>query len=186
MDLDGDHHGYNLNQNYGRSDMSPFWQIEPAAVDSGVWTPGANRSGDERKPRTEQRAATAEVNGGYQVQANEAVQKKEEAVMGVQSVPTWAMYAEAMNKFRRSASAFMEHVHLLTEARAAYQEAISVGTELRKRLDVGDDTLSSLMGQLEQVVNVHLSEPVPDRKKPELVKGEASKGKSENAEATFP
>jgi hypothetical protein len=166
--------------------MSPFWQIEQVAGNNSVGTPGANRSRDERKRRTEQQVATAPENGGNQVAGNDAVQKKEEAVTGVQSVPTWATYAEAMNKFRRSASAFMEHVHLLTEARAAYQEAISVGTELRKRLDVGDDTLRSLMGQLEQVVNVHMSEPVPDRKKPELVKGETSRGRNESAEATFP
>jgi hypothetical protein len=166
--------------------MSPFWQIEQAAGNSGVGTSGADHSGDERKLRTDQRVATADENGGYQVAGNDAVQKKEEAATGVQSVPSWATYAEAMNKFRRSASAFMEHVHLLTEARTAYQEAISVGTELRKRLDVGDDTLRSLMGQLEQVVNVHMSEPVSDRKKPELVKVETSRGKNESAEAAFP
>jgi hypothetical protein len=73
----------------------------------------------------------------------------------------------------------MEHVHLLTEARTAYQEAMAVGTALRSRLDAGDQTLKSLMSQLEQVVNVHLSEPVLDRKKPELVKGEPIRGRTE-------
>jgi hypothetical protein len=93
--------------------------------------------------------------------------------------PTFAMYAEAANKFRNSATAFMEHVHLLTEARGAYQEAMSVSTELRNRLDAGDQTLRSVMTQLEQVVNDHLSEPVLDRKKPELVKGEPTRAKNE-------
>jgi hypothetical protein len=37
----------------------------------------------------------------------------------------------------------MEHVHLLTEARSAYHEAITVGTTLRNRLDAGDQTLKS-------------------------------------------
>ncbi len=103
--------------------------------------------------------------------------KKDEGV-GTQAVPTWAMYAEAMNNFRRSASSFMEHVHLLTEARMAYQEAMSVGTELRNRLDSGDQVLRSVMAQLEQVINDHLSEPVVDRKRPELVREEQLRGKN--------
>jgi hypothetical protein len=108
-----------------------------------------------------------------------AMWKKEE---GTDTVPTltFAMYAEAANKFRNSATAFMEHVHLLTEARGAYQEAMSVSTELRNRLDAGDQTLRSVMTQLEQVVSDHLSElPVLDRKKPELVKVESTRAKNE-------
>jgi hypothetical protein len=88
-----------------------------------------------------------------------------------QPMPSWATYGEAMNEFTKAATAFMEHVHLLTEARTAYQEAMSVGAELRKRLDAGDRTLRGLMNQLEQVVSVHMSE-TPDGKKPELVKNE--------------
>src|ERR1700681_596757 len=99
---------------------------------------------------------------------NDAMPKREENT-GTQPVPTLTMYAEAMNKFSRSATAFMEHVHLLTEARTAYQEAMSVGTELRNRLDAGDRTLRGLMTQLEQVVSAHLGEPPLDGKKPELV-----------------
>lgn len=109
---------------------------------------------------------------------NDAITKHEDKVE-TQPVPTWATYAEAMNKFSKSARAFMEHVHLLTEARTAYQEAVSVGAELRNKLDAGDQTLKSLMSQLEQVVNAHLAEPVLDRKKPELVKGELSRGRVE-------
>jgi hypothetical protein len=52
---------------------------------------------------------------------------------------------EAANRFRSSAEAFMEHVHLLTEARSAYQQAMSASTELRNRLDAGDQTLRSVM-----------------------------------------
>jgi hypothetical protein len=103
---------------------------------------------------------------------------KRDEVVGTQAAPTWAMYAEAMNKFRRSASSFMEHVHLLTEARMAYQEALTVGNELRNRLDSGDQVLSSVMTQLEQVINDHLSEPVVDRKRPELVREEQVRGKN--------
>jgi hypothetical protein len=103
---------------------------------------------------------------------------KKEDDMGTQPVPTWAMYAEAMNNFSRSATAFMEHVHLLTEARTAYQEAMAVGTALRNRLDAGDQTLRSLMTQLEQVVNDHLGEPALE-KKLELVKDDSTRAKSE-------
>src|ERR1700687_2771459 len=97
--------------------------------------------------------------------------KREDGV-GTQPMPSWAMYAEAMNKFTRSATAFIEQVHLLTQARTAYQEAMVVGTDLRNRLDAGDKTLRDLMTQLEQVVSAHLGEPPLDGKNPELVKGE--------------
>lgn len=106
-------------------------------------------------------------------QMSEPMWKREDGI-GTQPMPTLAMYAEAMNKFNRSARAFMEQVHLLTEARIAYQEAMSVGTELRNRLDAGDQTLRSLMTKLENIVQDHLSGTVPDRKKPELVRSEPS------------
>jgi hypothetical protein len=102
---------------------------------------------------------------------SEPMWKRDDSI-GTQPMPSWAMYAEAMNKFSRSATAFMEHVHLLTEARTAYQEAVSVGSELRNRLDAGDRTLRGLMTQLEQVVSAHLGETPLGGKKPELVKGE--------------
>jgi|ERR1700730_8382708 hypothetical protein len=105
--------------------------------------------------------------------------KKEDSVT-TQPIPTMAMYTEAMNKFTKSAKDFMEHVHLLTEARDAYQEAVTASKALRNSLDAGDQTLRSLMTQLEQVVNVHLGEPTPDRKKPELVKTEASRVNSDS------
>lgn len=116
-----------------------------------------------------------------------ALWKKEDGV-GPQPTPTVTMYTEAMNKFTKSATAFMEQVHLLTEARDAYQEAMASNAALRKSLDLGDQALRSLMSQLEQVVNAHLSEPLPDKKRPELVRVEATGEKSENtsASATFP
>ncbi len=107
---------------------------------------------------------------------------------GIRAVPTWTIYAEAMNKFRKSGSTFMEHVHLLTEARTAYQEAMSVGTELRNRLDSDDQVLRSVMTQLEQVISDHFSEPLVDKKRPELVREEQTR--EENAatgtETSFP
>ena len=103
---------------------------------------------------------------------------KEEGI-DAERAPTWAMYVEAMNRFSGSAKAFMEHVHLLTEARDAYHEAMTASTALRNRLDACDQTLRSLMAQLAQVVNDHLGEPVLDRKKPELVKVESTRAKNE-------
>jgi hypothetical protein len=104
---------------------------------------------------------------------------KKEDVVSAQPTPTWATYAEAMNKFTKSATAFMEHVHLLTEARDAYQEAMTASTALRNRLDAGDQTLRSLSAELAQVVNDHFDETTLDRKKPELVKGEATRTTSQ-------
>jgi uncharacterized protein HemX len=75
---------------------------------------------------------------------------------------------------RSSATAFKEHVHLLTEARSAFQEAISASTELRHWLDVSDEALKSVMTQLQQVINDHMSVRVPDRKKPALVRSDPS------------
>jgi exonuclease VII small subunit len=98
---------------------------------------------------------------------------KKENDGGPQSTPSVTMYTEAMNKFTKSATAFMDQVHLLTEARDAYQEAMEVSAALRKSLDAGDQTLRSLMTQLEQVVSTHLSEPVPDKKRPEPAKVDA-------------
>src|SRR6202022_1485255 len=108
--------------------------------------------------------------------------KKEEGV-STQPTPTMAMYTEAMNNFTRSATAFMEHVHLLTEARDAYQMAIAASASLRNSLDAGDQALRSLMTQMEQVVNVHLGEASRDKKKPEALKVEAIRT---NGDSTTP
>ena len=97
---------------------------------------------------------------------------KKEDVAGAQ--PTLTMYTEAMNKFTKSASAFMEQVHLLTEARDAYEEAMTASTALRNSLDANDQTLRSLITQLEQVVNTHFGESIPDKKKLEPMKVEAT------------
>lgn len=116
----------------------------------------------------------------------ETTWKKEDSKVSLPT-PTWALYSEAVNKFRGSAEAFMAHVHLLNEARIAYQEAMSTSTELRNRLDAGDEALRSVMTQLEQVVNDHLL-GVPDRKRPELVKSDPTRGKFEGTGTgpTFP
>jgi hypothetical protein len=105
--------------------------------------------------------------------------KKADA-MSSQPTPTMAMYTEAMDKFTKSATAFMEHVHLLNEARDAYHEAVSASSTIRRSLDASDQALRSLMTQLEQVVDDHLGEPALERKKLELVKAEATRTSGEN------
>src|SRR2546422_8243900 len=83
---------------------------------------------------------------------------KKENDVGTQPTPTMATYSEAMDKFTKSATAFMEHVHHLTQARDAYQEAMTVSTAIRNSLDAGDQALRSLLLQLEQRSEEHTSE----------------------------
>ena len=114
----------------------------------------------------------------------EAIWKKDESE-GTKPAPTWSIYSEAMNKSRTSAEEFMAQVHLLNEARVAYQEALSTSIELRNRLDSGDEALRSVMAQLEQVVTDHFSD-VTERKRPELAKVEPFKGKTEGMGNSVP
>ena len=100
---------------------------------------------------------------------------KKEEDMSTQPTPTLATYTDAMNKYTRYATAFMEHVHLLTEARDAYEEAMTTSRALRNSLDAGDQALRSLMTQMEQMINSHLSEPALEKKRPEPVKVEATR-----------
>jgi hypothetical protein len=105
---------------------------------------------------------------------------KKENDVGTQPTPTMAMYSEAMDKFSTSATAFMEHVHHLTRARDAYQEAMTVSAAIRHSLDAGDQALRSLMLQLEQAINVNLGRPAPDKKRPEPVKVETARADGES------
>src|SRR5438552_6459969 len=118
---------------------------------------------------------------------SEAMWKKENDV-GTQPTPTMATYSEAMDKFTKSATAFMEHVHHLTQARDAYQEVMTVSTAIRNSLDAGDQALRSLLLQLEQAVNFNLGKPPLDKKRPEPVRAEAARadGESTGAVKMFP
>jgi len=100
---------------------------------------------------------------------------KKDIPASTQPPPSMATYTDAMNKFTKAATTFMEHVHLLTEARDAYQAAMAASTAIRNNLEAGDQALRSLMTQMEQVVNAHLGEPAPDKKKPEPLKPDALK-----------
>ena len=104
------------------------------------------------------------------------------------ATPSMSTYTDAMNKFTKSATAFMEHVHLLTEARDAYQMAIAASASLRNSLDSGDQALRSLMTQMEQVVNTHLEDIPLEKRKPEAPKAEALKVEAirTNRDSTVP
>jgi hypothetical protein len=95
---------------------------------------------------------------------------KKDVASSTQPPPSMATYTDAMNKFTRAATAFMDHVHLLSEARDAYQAAMTASTALRNSLETGDQALRSLMTQMEQVVSAHLAEPSPDKKKIEAMR----------------
>ena len=95
-------------------------------------------------------------------------------------------YVGAVEDFRKSATAFMQHVDLLSKARDAYQQAMTASAELRTVLDAGDENLRSLMAQMEQALNLHMAKPVIDRlavdkKKPEPVKAEPTKANGESS-----
>jgi hypothetical protein len=92
-----------------------------------------------------------------------------------------ATYIGAVEGFRKSATAFMQHVDLLSQARDAYQQAMTASADLRAVLDTGDENLRTLMAQLEQALNLHMAKPVLDRKKPEPVKVDGNKVNGESA-----
>jgi hypothetical protein len=98
-----------------------------------------------------------------------------------------AKYMDAVEDFRESATAFIQHLNLLAQAREAYQQAMTASAELRSVLDAGDENLRMLMTQLDQALDLHTGKPVLDKKKPEPVKVEIkANGESVGAVRTFP
>jgi hypothetical protein len=96
---------------------------------------------------------------------------------------TLATYKEAVLEFTENAQKFIECIPLLKKSRDTYQQAMRASAELRSALDVGDETLLTLMGHLVQAVKGHLEDTVPDRKKPEPVKVRAIRAEGESAHA---
>ena len=90
--------------------------------------------------------------------------------------PTMNTYTEAVKEFTTNATAFIEHLSLLTKARAAYEEAMRASTEMRRALDAGDENLRTLMTQLEQRINFQELQSAPDKKAPGPTKVERMKG----------
>ena len=93
--------------------------------------------------------------------------------------PTMQTYTEAVNEFTKNATAFIEHIPLLTKAWAAYEEASSASREMRKVLDAGDQKLRTLISQLEQAVDLQGMKPALDKKSPEPAKVERIRGTDE-------
>lgn len=96
--------------------------------------------------------------------------------------PTMQTYTEAVIEFTKNATAFIEHLPLLTKARTAYEEAMRASAEMRKVLDAGDEDLRTLLRQLELGVNLHGIKPAPDKKNPESAKVERMRGTDEGGE----
>jgi hypothetical protein len=99
--------------------------------------------------------------------------------------PTMNTYTEAVKEFTANATAFIEHLPLLTKARAAYEEAMRASTEMRKVLDASDENLRTLMTQLEQQVNPRELKPAIDKKPPEPTKIERLKTTDEAGGRAF-
>jgi hypothetical protein len=87
-----------------------------------------------------------------------------------------AAYTEAVNEVTKNATAFIEHLPLLTKARDAYDRAMKASAEMRRVLDSDEEHLRALMTQLAQVLNDHVVKPAAEKKRPELAKLEATRG----------
>lgn len=125
-----------------------------------------------------------DTNPSLQESQPEVAAGQPEQVQQQLSSSTLDAYTQAVRKFTKSASAFIECLPLLTEARAAYEEAAKASAELRKVLDSGDDNLRALMNQLQQMAGVQIGDGqtfklITDRKKPEPSKIENAQGSDE-------
>ena len=87
-----------------------------------------------------------------------------------------AAYTEAVTEFTRNATAFIEHVPLLTKARDAYDKAMKSSAEVRNVLDKGEEDLRALMHHLIQVLNSNVAMVAPDKKRPEPTQLETIRG----------
>ena len=92
------------------------------------------------------------------------------------SSSTMTTYTGAVNEFTRNATAFIEQLPLLSKARGAFEEAMRASAEMRKVLDAGEETLRTLMTQLEQGVSIQRVKLAPDKKNPEPAKVERMRG----------
>ena len=92
-----------------------------------------------------------------------------------------ASYTEAVTEFTRNATAFIEHVPLLTKARAAYDKAMKSSAEVREVLDKGEEDLRALMHHLTQVLSSNVAIVAPDKKRPEPTQFETKRGADKSA-----
>ena len=114
------------------------------------------------------------------------LKKQQEDGVAARVTPTnMASYNVAVDNFSKSVTAFMQQMHHLTQARDAYHEAMRASAELRNILDAGDETLRTLMSNLEQAIDAHLGRQLTDKdnKKPERLSLEAVARNGDSAEA---
>lgn len=97
-------------------------------------------------------------NAPVELETRAVEEERGEAPPKMEQAPSLSLgaYTEAVNKFTKSASAFIEHLPLLADAKQAYEEATKASAELRRVLDAGDENLRALMLHLEQMANVQL------------------------------
>jgi hypothetical protein len=97
-------------------------------------------------------------------------------------------YTGAVDEFTKNATVLIEQLPLLTRARAAYDEAMRAGAEIRKVLDAEEQNLRTLMTRLERGLGVHDATPAPDatpaapdKKSPEPARVEKVRATDERA-----
>jgi hypothetical protein len=118
-----------------------------------------------------------EGEGGYLDNLSEQVGPQRVFAEAQPSTPvSMAAYTEAVNEFTRNATAFIEHVPLLTKARNAHDKAMKASAEVRKVLDKGEEDLRALMNHLTQVLNSNVVMVAPERKRPEPTQLETIRG----------
>ena len=105
-------------------------------------------------------------------------QEKQDSASAAKQPANISTYNAAVERFSKSAAAFMEQLSYLKEARDAYQQAMAASAELRKILDAGDEALRNVMANLEQSIDSHLGRYIAEKKKPERVKVETIEGQS--------
>src|ERR1700758_1581510 len=109
---------------------------------------------------------------------------KKENEVGAPRLPgSMKTYSQAVDEFSKHTSEFLACIPLLIKAREAYQRAMDVSAEVRSMLDAGDETLRTLMAQVEEAVAVHLVKTPSEKKKPENVKVESSPAKNETSDS---
>jgi hypothetical protein len=159
-----------------------MWKKQEDAVDTPLEL-GAQRIPDS--PSTSVKPSPS-VNEDLNVEHSIRPSEKAKSANGPQRViaevpppskaATMAAYTEAVSEVTKNATAFIEHLPLLGNARDAYDRAMKASAELRRVLDTDEEHLRSLMTQLAQVLNDHVVKPAPEKKKPEIAKLEATRG----------
>jgi hypothetical protein len=130
----------------------------------------------ESKQMSESLSKT-EGEGGYLDNLPEQVGPHRVFAEAQPSTPvSMAAYTEAVSEFTRNATAFIEHVPLLTKARDEYDKAMKASAEVRKVLDKGEEDLRALMHHLIQVLSSNVAMVAPEKKRLEPTQLETIRG----------